>query len=100
MCASDIHEHPTVFTRGVHEDVLTGHIGTCADAHTQPTTYILLDPRAVVTSPTASREPHVHLEAPTERPPTDTQQQEPTSLLTAIREHTRSDGGALQEESE
>ena len=28
MCGLDKHEHPTVFTRGVHEYVLSGHIGT------------------------------------------------------------------------
>ena len=100
MCGADTHEHPTVFTRGVHEYVLTGHIGTCADMRTQSMTYVLLGPEAVVTSPTTSREPHIHPDTPTERSPTDTQQQEPTSLLTAIREHNRSVGGALQEESE
>ena len=100
MCGSDVHEHPTVFTRGVREYVLTGHIGTCADVRTQSMAYILLGPEAVVTSPTTSRELHVHPDTPTERPPTDTRQQEPTSLLTAIREHTRSAGDALQEESE
>lgn len=100
MCGSDVHEHPTVFTRSVREHVLTGHIGTCADVRTQSMTYVLLGPEAVVTSPTTSREPHIHPDTPTERSPTDTQQQEPTSLLTAIREHNRSVGGALQEESE
>ncbi|OYR51417.1 hypothetical protein DJ73_13260 [Halorubrum sp. Ea1] len=100
MCGSDVHEHPTVFTRGVREYVLTGHIGTCADVRTQSIIYVLLGPEAVVTSPTTSRELHVHPDTPTERLPTDTQQQEPTSLLTAIREHARSDGGTPQEESE
>ena len=100
MCGSDSHEHPTVFTRGVHEYVLTGHIGTCADVRTQSIKYVLLGPEAVVTSPTTSREPHVHSDTPTERSPTNTQQQEPTSLVTALREHTRSVGGAIQEESE
>ncbi|WP_050033578.1 hypothetical protein [Halorubrum halophilum] len=100
MCGSDVHEHPTVFTRGVREYVLTGHIGTCADVRTQSMTYVLLGPEAVVTSPMTSREPHVRPDTPTERSPTNTQQQEPTPLLTAIREHTRSVGGALQAESE
>ncbi|MDB2294113.1 hypothetical protein PM085_17975 [Halorubrum ezzemoulense] len=100
MCGSDIHEHPTVFTRGVREYVLTGHIGTCADVRTQSMAYILLGPEAVVTSPTTSRELHVHPDTPTERLPTDTQQEKPTSLLTAIREHTHSVGSALQARSE
>lgn len=100
MCGSDVHEHPTVFTRGVHEYVLTGHIGTCADTRTQSTTYVLLNPTAVVTSPTTTTDPHVHPDTPTERPPTDTAQQEPLSLLTAVREHARSDGGRSREDSE
>ena len=99
MCGSDVHEHPTVFTRGVREYVLTGHIGTCADTRTQSTTYILLDPIAVVTSPTTTTDPHVHSNAPTERPPTNTRQREPTPLLTAIQEHARSDGGFPRERS-
>ena len=99
MCGSDVHEHPTVFTRGVREYVLTGHIGTCVNTRAQSTTYVLLDPTTVVTSATTTTEPHVHPDAPTERPPTDTRQREPPSLLTAIREHARSDGGRPREES-
>ncbi|OSO92191.1 hypothetical protein B9H04_16280 [Halorubrum ezzemoulense DSM 17463] len=93
MCGSDVHEHPTVFTRGVREYVLTGHIGACSNTRTQSTTFVLLDPTVVVTSPTTTAEPHVHPDSPTPREPTQPTHQEPTPLLTAIREQTRSDGG-------
>jgi len=93
MCKNDRHTHPTVFTRGVREHVVTGHIGTCADAQTQSTSYVLLDPTVVVTSPTTTADPHIHPDTPTEREPEHTRQQEPTPLLTAIRDHARSDGG-------
>ena len=100
MCGSDSHEHPTVFTRGVREYVLTGHIGTCSNTRTQSTTFVLLDPTAVVTSPTTTVDPHVHPDAPTPRDPTQPTQREPTPLLTAVREHARSDGGSPREGSE
>ncbi|MDB2272748.1 hypothetical protein PM032_17370 [Halorubrum ezzemoulense] len=100
MCGADVHEHPTVFTRGVHEYVLTGHIGTCSNTRTQSTAFVLLNPTAVVTSPTTTAEPHVHPDAPTPRSPTQPTQQEPTPLLTAVREHARSDGGCPREGSE
>ncbi|GAA0512606.1 hypothetical protein [Halorubrum aquaticum] len=100
MCGADIHEHPTVFTRGVREYVLTGHIGTCSNTRTQSTTFVLLDPTAVVTSLTTTAEPHVHPDASTPRDPTQPTQQGPTPLLTAIQEHVRSDGGSPREESE
>ena len=95
MCGFDSHEHPTVFTRGVREYVLTGHIGTCADTRAQSTIYVLLDPTIVVTSPTATSSVHVYPNAPTERPPTTHQhQQEPIPLLTAIQRHARPDDGS------
>jgi hypothetical protein len=100
MCGSDVHEHPTVFTRGVREYVLTGHIGTCSNTQTQSTTFVLLDPTPVVTSPTTTADPHVHLNAPTPRDPTHPPQEEPTPLLTAVRDHARSDGGSPREGSE
>ncbi|WP_080510199.1 hypothetical protein [Halorubrum distributum] len=100
MCGSDIHEHPTVFTRGVREYVLTGHIGTSTNTQTQSTTYILLDPTIVVTSPTTTTDLHVQPDAPTPRDPTHSTPQEPTPLLTAVREHARSDGGSPPEGTE
>ncbi|MFD1572062.1 hypothetical protein [Halorubrum laminariae] len=93
MCKNDRHTHPTVFTRGVREHVVTGHIGTCADAQRQSTSYVLLDPTVVVTSPTTTADPHVHPDTPTDREPEHVRQQEPTPLLTAIRDRARSDGG-------
>jgi|GEM_PF-5890969 len=59
MCGADIHEHPTVFTHGVREYVLTGHVGSCTNSQTQSTTFVLLDPTAVVTSPTSTTTSHV-----------------------------------------
>ncbi len=93
MCGHDTHEHPTVFTRGVRELVVTGHIGSCANTRTQSTTWVLLAPTIVVTSPTTRTEPHVHPDTTTPRTPTQTTHQEPTPLLTAVREQTRADGG-------
>lgn len=100
MCGIDCHEHPTVFTRGVREYVLTGHIGTYADTRTQSTAYILLDPTIVVTSPPTTSEPHVHPDAPTTRPPPHPHQQEPTPLLTAVQKRARPDGGSPPKRSE
>ncbi|PAU84947.1 hypothetical protein CK500_05420 [Halorubrum salipaludis] len=97
MCGADIHEHPTVFTRGVHEYVLTGHVGSCTDSHTQSTTFVLLDPTAVATSPTSTATSHVHADAPTPRDPTHSPPEEPPSLLSVVRERARSDGGASHE---
>ena len=94
MCGHDTHEHPTVFTRGVRELVVTGHIGNCANTHTQSTTWVLLEPTIVVTSATTRTEPHVHLDTTTPRTPTLPTNQAPTPLLTAVREQTRADGGA------
>ena len=100
MCGADTHEHPTVFTRGVREYVLTGHIGSSTNTQTQSTTYILLEPTIVVTSPATTTNLHVHPDAPTPRDPTHPTPQEPTPLLTAVREYARSDGGAPPEGTE
>jgi hypothetical protein len=94
MCSTDCHEHPTVFTRGVREHVVVGHIGTCSDTRTQSTSSVLLDPVVVVTSPTTTAEPHVHQDTPTDRQPEHTPQRAPTPLLTAVREQPRPDGGS------
>lgn len=85
MCGVDVHEHPTVFTRGVREHVVSGHIGTCSDTRTHSTSAVLLDPTVVVTSPATTSDPHVHPDAPTERPPTHQHRRGPTPLLTAVR---------------
>lgn len=92
MCGSDVHEHPTVFTRGVREHVVSGHIGTCSNTRTQSTSSVLLDPTVVVTSPTTTSDPHVHPDAPTERPPTHPHRRGPTPLLTAVCEPARPAG--------
>lgn len=93
MCGHDSHEHPTVFTRGVRELVVTGHIGSCANTRTQSSTWVLLEPTIVITSATTRTDPHVLPEAPTPRAPTYPTQREPTPLFTAVRERTRADGG-------
>ncbi|OYR81097.1 hypothetical protein DJ84_14020 [Halorubrum ezzemoulense] len=93
MCGTDIHQHPTVFTRGVREHVVTGHIGTCANTQTQTTTFILLDPTIVVTSHTTTTGADVHPGTPTPRSPTEPSHQHPAPLLTAVREEPRADGG-------
>ena len=100
MCGSDVHEHPTVFTRGVREYVLTGHIGSCTNTQTQSTPFVLLDPMIVVTSPTTTSKPHVQPDAPTPREPTHTTRRGPPTLLTAVRDGIRSDGGAPHDGSE
>ena len=97
MCGADIHEHPTVFTRGVREYVLTGHVGSCTNSQTQSTTFVLLDPTAIVTSPTTTTTSHVRADAPTPRNPTNPTRREPPSLFTAVQERARSDGGASHE---
>ena len=94
MCESDIHEHPTVFTRGVREYVVTGYVGASTNNQTQSETVVLLDPTVVVTSSKTTSEPHIHRNAPTPREPTQTTHWDPPSLLTAVLERVRSDGGA------
>ncbi|GAB6878799.1 hypothetical protein JCM17823_10730 [Halorubrum gandharaense] len=96
MCGADSHEHPTVFTHGVDEYVLTGHVGTCTNSQTQSTTFVLLSPSAVVTSSTRTTDPHIREGADTPREPTTPQREEPPSLLSAVR--TRSDGGQPRED--
>ena len=99
MCGADTHEHPTVFTRGVREYILTGHIGSCANTQTQSTLF-LLDPTVVVNSPKTTSEPQVHPDVPTPRDPTQTTRHGPPALLTAVRKGIRSDGGALHDSPE
>ena len=93
MCGHDTHEHPTVFTRGVRELVVTGHIGSCANTRTQSTTNVLLAPTIVVTSPTTSTNLDIRPDTTTPRTPTRSTRQEPTPLLTAVCEQPRVDGG-------
>ena len=97
MCGADIHEHPTVFTRGVREYVLTGHVGSCTNSQTQSTTFVLLDPTAIVTSLTTTTTSHVREDVQSPRDPTHPTRREPPSLFTAVRERARSDGGASHE---
>jgi len=64
MCGTDCHEHPTVFTRGVREHVVAGHIGTCSNTQTQSMTNVLAEPIIIVTSPTTTTAVHVHPDTP------------------------------------
>jgi len=94
MCGTDCHEHPTVFTRGVREHVVAGHIGTCSNTQTQSMTNVLAEPIIIVTSPTTTTAVHVHPDTPTSRSPTETHHQQPTPLLTAARDQPHANGGA------
>lgn len=97
MCGADEHEHPSVFTRGVHELVVTGRIGLCTDVATQSSWLVLVDPSPVVVSAASSSAARTVGDASrdriTESAETDEHRDGPTSLLTAVREHTRADGG-------
>ncbi|MFY4815216.1 hypothetical protein ACOJIV_21335 [Haloarcula sp. AONF1] len=97
MCGADEHEHPSVFTRGVHELVVTGRIGLCTDVSTQSSWLVLVDPSPVVVSAASSSAARTVGDASrdriTESAETDEHRDGPTSLLTAVREHTRADGG-------
>lgn len=94
MCGADVHEHPTVFTRGVREHVVSGHIGTCSNTRTQSTSSVPLDPTVVVTSPMTTSEPHIHPGAPIERPSEAPTHRGPIPLLTTVREPARPAGGS------
>lgn len=54
MCGADEHEHPSVFTRGVHELVVTGRLGLCTDVATQSSWLVLIEPMPVVVSVASS----------------------------------------------
>jgi hypothetical protein len=97
MCGADEHEHPTVFTRGVHELVVTGRVGLCTDVATQSSWLVLVEPSPVVVSAASSSSARLVGES-TRDPDTDytetvERRDGPTPLLTAVREQTRADGG-------
>ncbi|QKG93504.1 hypothetical protein HPS36_11750 [Halorubrum salinarum] len=97
MCGADEHEHPSVFTRGVHELVVTGRIGLCTDVATQSSWLVLVDPSLVVVSAASSSAARAVGDASrdgiTESAETDEHRDGPTSLLTAVCEHMRAGGG-------
>ena len=97
MCGADEHEHPSVFTRGVHELVVTGRLGLCTDVATQSSWLVLVDPSPVVVSPASSSSARTVGDASRDGDTECTESAErrdgPTPLLTAVREQTWADGG-------
>ncbi|ELZ39726.1 hypothetical protein C463_16626 [Halorubrum californiense DSM 19288] len=97
MCGADEHEHPSVFTRGVHELVITGRIDLCTDVSTQSSRLVLLELSPVVTSGASSSAARVVSdETPRDgnTQNTDTERRDgPTPLLSVVEEHARPDGG-------
>mgnify|MGYP006278022017 FL=1 len=97
MCGADEHEHPSVFTRGVHELVVTGRLGLCTDVATQSSWLVLVDPSPVVVSAASSSAARAVGDASRDADTVSTNdsghRDGPTPLLTAVREQTRADGG-------
>ena len=97
MCGADEHAHPTVFMRGVHELVVTGRIGLCTDVSTQSSWLVLIEPTPVVVSVASSSAASMVDDASRDTHSRSTESAEnrdgPTPLLSAVREHTRADGG-------
>ena len=97
MCGADEHEHPSVFTRGVHELVVTGRIGLCMDVSTQSSWLVLLEPSPVVTSGASSSAARIVSEDTPRDDDTqniDTDRRDgPMPLLSAVHEQARLDGG-------
>ncbi len=97
MCGADVHEHPSVFTRGVHELVVTGRLGLCTDVSTQSSWLVLIEPTPVVVS-VASSSParsvgDASRDGDSEYTETTEHREGPTPLLAAVREDARADGG-------
>ena len=97
MCGADKHEHPSVFTRGVHELVVTSRLGLCTDVATQSSWLVLVEPSPVVVSVASSSAARAVGDASRD---VDTgsandsgHRDEPTPLLAAVRKRTRADGG-------
>ncbi|GAB7009043.1 hypothetical protein [Halorubrum trueperi] len=97
MCGADVHEHPSVFMRGVHELVVTGRVGQCTDVSTQSSWLVLIDPSPVVVSVVSSSSARTvgdaSRDADTESTETAEGRDGPTPLLAAFREYSRADGG-------
>ena len=97
MCGADEHEHPSVFTRGVHELVVTGRLGLCTDVATQSSWLVLVDPSPVMVSAASSSSARTvgdaSRDADTESTNDSGHRNGPTPLLAAVREHMRADGG-------
>ncbi len=97
MCGGDVHEHPSVFTRGVHELVVTGRVGLCTDVSMQSSWLVLLEPSPVVVSGALSSSARMVGEASRDGDTVSAETAEyrdgPKPLLAAVCKHTRADGG-------
>ncbi len=97
MCGADVHEHPSVFTRGVHELVVTGRLGLCTDVSSQSSWLVLLEPSPVVVSVASSSSARsvgdASRDGDSEYTETTEHREGPTPLLAAVREDARADGG-------
>ena len=97
MCGADEHEHPSVFTRGVHELVVTGRVGLCTDVSMQSSWLVLLEPSPVVVSGALSSSARMVGEASRDGDTVSAETAEyrdgPKPLLAAVCKHTRADGG-------
>ncbi len=97
MCGADVHEHPSVFTRGVHELVVTGRVGLCTDVSMQSSWLVLLEPSPVVVSVASSSEARTVGDASRDENTVSTDDAEyrdgPKRLLEAVCEDARADGG-------
>ncbi len=97
MCGADVHEHPSVFTRGVHELVVTGRIGLCSDVSSQSSWLVLIEPSPVVVSVASSSAARTVGDASRDGDTVSTDDAEyrdsPKPLLEAVCEDARADGG-------
>ncbi len=97
MCGADVHEHPSVFMRGVHELVVTGRVGLCTDVSMQSSWLVLIEPTPVVVSVASSSAARTVGDSSrgTQYRSSETAEcrDGSTPLLAAVREHSRADGG-------
>ena len=97
MCGADEHEHPSVFTRGVHELVVTGRIGLCTDVSMQSSWLVLLEPLPVVVSGASSSAARAVGDASRDENTVSTDDAEyrdgPKPFFAAVCEDARADGG-------
>lgn len=97
MCGADVHEHPSVFMRGVHELVVTGRVGLCTDVSMQSSWLVLIEPSPVVVSVASSSAARTVGDASRDGDTVSTDDAEyrdgPKRLLEAVCEDARADGG-------
>ncbi len=97
MCGADVHEHPSVFMRGVHELVVAGRVGLCTDVSMQSSWLVLIEPTPVVVSVASSSAARTVGDATRDGDIESTDdsghRDGATPLLSAVCEHMRADGG-------